>query len=125
MRRESLHGGEPGSSRFPYVFLFALRKKGSPPNGPGSGAVYVGTNALRWFLHRAVFLGRGCGAWPRRQKAPHSEARGTAQGACGPLKKPRGFEGVARDSNIVDPERPYVTPFPVRAYRVSSSGLPI
>ena len=57
--------------------------------------------------------------------AASSEARGTAQGACGPLKKPRGFEGVARDSNIVDPERPYVTPFSIRAYRVSSSGLPI
>ncbi len=57
--------------------------------------------------------------------AASSEARGTAQGACGPPKNPRGFKVVARDSNIVDPERRYVTPFPVRAYRESSSGLPI
>ena len=57
--------------------------------------------------------------------AATSDARGTGQGACGPLGNPRGFEEVARDSNIVDPKRPYVTPFPVHAYRVSSSGLPI
>ena len=29
--------------------------------------------------------------------AANSEARGTAKGACGPLWKPRGFKGVARD----------------------------
>ena len=56
--------------------------------------------------------------------AASSEARGTAQGACGPLKKPRGSDVVARDSNTVDPERFCVTPFLTRACRESSSGLP-
>ena len=59
------------------------------------------------------------------KRAATSDAWGTGQGACGPLGNPRGFEEVARDTNIVDPKRPYVTPFPVRAYRVSPSGLPI
>ena len=59
------------------------------------------------------------------KRAATSDARGTAHGACGPPKNPRGSAEVARDSNTEDPKRRYVTPFPIRAYRVSSSGLPI
>ena len=68
-------------------FLYLRQYGFCPDSWPRFRGRHCGTNALRWFCLRQK----------TEKPAANSEARGTAKGACGPLWKPRGFMGVARD----------------------------
>ena len=68
-------------------FLYLRQYGFCPDSWPRFRGRHCGTNALRWFCLRQK----------TEKAAANSEARGTAKGACGPLWKPRGFKGVARD----------------------------
>ena len=77
-------GVYPRRGRLPYGNVFGQRSRTRP------GSIRLGFFARRM----SSFL---TGQKGSEKAAANSEARGTAKGACGPLWKPRGFKGVARD----------------------------
>ena len=80
--------------------------------GEGNGGLSIGPMDLRFLFGNpmcdlgttlradgsfSVALLLSPGKEVSKKPAPSSEAGGTAQGACGPLKKPRGKKWVVRE----------------------------
>ena len=97
--RGASHAGFPGKRPYtPVCRAGDFARRGRLPYGNGFGKEAKPGLALQDLVSPLAippsFL---TGQKGSEKPAANSEARGTAKGACGPLWKPRGFNGVARD----------------------------